>query len=244
MKATRIKEVASQNSIERRTVRAVVQVMVVDSHATEEGSGKFLVHSSSGNTYEVDLGAGTCSCPDFSKREDTLRQSGGCKHQRRVRMAVGIDDVPIELRDRVDPSLRATRNKFVRRSDEDEDAEEAETVEEAARKVVMTDGGQDERHAEGCDDERCAGLATDEKRPELSFACWEQWASRGDHDWSDEIEREPVPASRGEPADIVLERALVEEQQRKEQERAEADREARTTLIENDRRLGVVPRGV
>ncbi|MFK8212178.1 MULTISPECIES: SWIM zinc finger family protein [Haloferax] len=39
---------------------------------------RYDVESSSGNTYEVDIAAGTCSCPDHQKR------GVECKHLRRV----------------------------------------------------------------------------------------------------------------------------------------------------------------
>ncbi|WP_254824640.1 hypothetical protein [Haloglomus halophilum] len=52
--------------------------------------GIYDVESESGNTYRVDLPAETCSCPDWQQREP----DGGCKHLRRVQIAVRAGRVP------------------------------------------------------------------------------------------------------------------------------------------------------
>lgn len=52
--------------------------------------GIYDVRSESGNTYQVDLPAETCSCPDWQQREP----DGGCKHLRRVRIEVQAGRVP------------------------------------------------------------------------------------------------------------------------------------------------------
>lgn len=52
--------------------------------------GIYEVRSESGNTYEVDVAAGTCTCLDWQRREP----DGGCKHFRRVDMAIKAGTVP------------------------------------------------------------------------------------------------------------------------------------------------------
>lgn len=78
-----------------------------------------------------------CDCPDWIHRGDDLGDSG-CKHIRRVRLAVGIDPIPVELLDEVDHCLQNNREKFGAEpgtiSIEDMDAQTVET---------MTDGGRE-----------------------------------------------------------------------------------------------------
>lgn len=52
--------------------------------------GIYEVRSKSGNTYKVDVAAGTCTCLDWQRREP----DGGCKHLRRVDMAIKAGTVP------------------------------------------------------------------------------------------------------------------------------------------------------
>jgi predicted nucleic acid-binding Zn finger protein len=51
------------------------------------------VNSQSGNTYEVDVEARTCSCPDFQKRHESLGEQG-CKHLRRVTLEIRTCQLP------------------------------------------------------------------------------------------------------------------------------------------------------
>lgn len=125
-----------ENSIEKRTHRAVEEAMTVVPHGG--GSSMFDVSSSSGKMYTVSLHDPLgCNCPDWIHRGDDLGDSG-CKHIRRVRLAVGIDPIPVELLDEVDHCLQNNRKKFGAEpgtiSIEDMDAQTAET---------MTDGGRE-----------------------------------------------------------------------------------------------------
>jgi hypothetical protein len=52
--------------------------------------GVYEVHSQSGNTYEVDVVAQSCTCLDWQEREP----EGGCKHLRRVDMEIKTGAVP------------------------------------------------------------------------------------------------------------------------------------------------------
>lgn len=56
MKADRVNAIAEEKNIDRRTIRAPLQEMAIDIHADVDG---IAVHSSSENTYEVNLDAGT-----------------------------------------------------------------------------------------------------------------------------------------------------------------------------------------
>jgi hypothetical protein len=71
----------------RRAQRARDEAMTVSLRRT---GGIYDAQSESGGTYRVDLGAGTCSCPDWQQREP----EGGCKHLRRVRLDVRAGRVP------------------------------------------------------------------------------------------------------------------------------------------------------
>ncbi|MFC7007955.1 SWIM zinc finger family protein [Halalkalicoccus salilacus] len=186
--------------------------MVVDPWSMPDGRGTFEVHSESGNTYLVDLGEGTCSCPDFSKRENELRNSGGCKHQRRVRAAVGIDPIDPALREHADPTLLATRAKFVTDDVADDEPEiEVDAVEQAVReRVVMTDGGHGREHADGCTDARCEGLDAP-GRPELSFECWGVWSAES-HDWTDDDDAgdaDDVTPDEDDMTDLAVEQVVT-----------------------------------
>jgi hypothetical protein len=71
----------------RRARRAREEQMTV---ALRQTGGIYDVHSESGNTYRVDIAGEECSCPDWQEREP----EGGCKHLRRVRLAVRAGRVP------------------------------------------------------------------------------------------------------------------------------------------------------
>ena len=140
---------STENGIEPRTRRACEESMVVVPHGG--GSGMFDVYSESGGEYVVDLRDDVCSCLDFTHREP----AGGCKHIRRVRLELGIEDVPAGVRDEhaapTDVELARRRrgigveeneNESGRESEPEPEPEiEVEPVEQAARAVV-TDGGQ------------------------------------------------------------------------------------------------------
>jgi hypothetical protein len=76
--------------IEPRTRRACEQRMQV----VPEGdcSGRFEVYSANDDeaTYVVDLRTKTCDCPDAEYHSP----AGGCKHVRRVKLGLGLMDVP------------------------------------------------------------------------------------------------------------------------------------------------------
>ena len=64
------------------------QMLVLPVTENEQATGTYTVHKASGSTYEVNLPAGTCECPDH--------QGGGsrCKHLRRTAMAVTETPLP------------------------------------------------------------------------------------------------------------------------------------------------------
>lgn len=108
-------KLASKHShSERRTVRAVREAMAVDAYAHREDTGMFDVHSASGNVYTVDLrrstmGERACIC---ANAQHNLGDGEKCKHERRVRLMLGIDAVPIVLLDDRDPTLEANMKKL------------------------------------------------------------------------------------------------------------------------------------
>lgn len=164
--------------IEPRTVRAVTECMAVDAYAHGDETGMFDAYSASGNTYTVSLRDPLgCTCPDFTRRGDRLGDAG-CKHVRRVRLMLGIDSLPKELADDVDPTLAANRDKFGA-SEPEPDAGDVEATADRA----IADGGQllkeiAEDTADGCphDHPECEGVGARE-RPILCFDCWDNWAS-------------------------------------------------------------------
>ncbi|WP_058365559.1 hypothetical protein [Haloparvum sedimenti] len=72
---------------EPRTRRALSEAIEV--RFGEQGP-RYLVESATGNTYEVDLAAEECTCPDARHRDP----AGGCKHLRRVDIEVRTGTVP------------------------------------------------------------------------------------------------------------------------------------------------------
>lgn len=52
--------------------------------------GIYTVTGESNGTYQVDLLAGTCTCPDYEEREP----EGGCKHVQRVKMELEANTIP------------------------------------------------------------------------------------------------------------------------------------------------------
>lgn len=71
----------------RRALTENMEVRFVDIGAV------YNVRSESGNTYEVDLDKGSCSCPDWRFRGDTLGRQG-CKHLRRTNLEIATGVVP------------------------------------------------------------------------------------------------------------------------------------------------------
>lgn len=80
-------ETESESALDPRTRRAREEDM--DVSLLEKG-GLYEVRSQSGSTYEVDVIAPSCTCPDWQQREPT----GGCKHIRRVDFEIKAEDVP------------------------------------------------------------------------------------------------------------------------------------------------------
>ena len=77
---------ASLDDLAPRTRRAQTERM--DIHLVRAG-GLYGVTTESG-AYQVDVGAGECTCPDWQEREPM----GGCKHLRRVDMEIRAGTVP------------------------------------------------------------------------------------------------------------------------------------------------------
>jgi hypothetical protein len=129
-------------SIDARTVRAATECMATDAYAHGEGSGMFDVYSASDNIYTVSLRDPLgCTCPDFAQRGDQLGDSG-CKHIRRIKMALGIDPIPEELEGEVDGTLITNGEKFTPDTEiKDVEPEPADTTGERAVQVA-TDGGR------------------------------------------------------------------------------------------------------
>jgi hypothetical protein len=73
--------------LDPRTQRAREEDMNVSLLAN---GGIYDVHSQSGNIYEVDVVAQSCTCLDWQEREP----EGGCKHLRRVDMEIKAGAVP------------------------------------------------------------------------------------------------------------------------------------------------------
>ena len=164
-------EKASEYGIAPRTARAAMCALCVDEQATEEGSGEFIVHSASGDAHLVDLPAEHCSCKDMEYNEP----AGGCYHLRRVRMALGIMEVPEELADDVDPCLRNSREKFGAEPEEPEPEVEPISVADAKPdRAVATDGGVVvDRNPEGSTDEKALPeITTEVEAPEQGGAAY------------------------------------------------------------------------
>lgn len=124
---------AAELGIDPRTARAVMCSLTVDPWATAEGSGEFLVHSASGESHVVDLPGETCSCRDMEYHAP----AGGCYHLRRVRLAFGIEDVPLALREHMDRCLENSRRKF----GADPEHEPITVSDAKPTRRVMADGG-------------------------------------------------------------------------------------------------------
>lgn len=78
--------------VEDRTERALTEplsAVSVDGTPLEGDETIVSVVSHSGESYQVDVLEGQCTCPDARHREP----EGGCKHVRRARVALGRDTV-------------------------------------------------------------------------------------------------------------------------------------------------------
>ncbi|MBX0297202.1 hypothetical protein [Haloarcula nitratireducens] len=78
-------------AVDDRTVAALTEVMsVLDSVGrVRNAPGLYLVVSSSGSEYLVDMAEGRCECPD-----DSHRPSVTCTHRRRVEFVIGERPIP------------------------------------------------------------------------------------------------------------------------------------------------------
>lgn len=152
---------ARQEATDQRTLRAATEAMCV--YRADE-PGEFRVLSASNNTYTASLIEGTCTCPDFERRGESL--PNGCKHLQRVEQEAGIREIPDEAGPRADVRVMIAARERV-----------------AARRAgVATDGGQlveseTETGAEietGCPNDHpdCEGIDGRE-RPVLCWECWE-----------------------------------------------------------------------
>ena len=72
---------------EPRTQRAYREPMQV---SLARAGGHYTVYAASGNTYEVDVAAKTCTCNDYRENGP----DGGCKHLRRVDIEIRSNQVP------------------------------------------------------------------------------------------------------------------------------------------------------
>ncbi|MEE6210875.1 hypothetical protein U3A55_12020 [Salarchaeum sp. III] len=80
-----------------RTVRAAGECMVVH----EPAPGLYDVYSEDGSRYRVEPDLGACECGDAQYRDP----EHGCKHLRRVRLAIGAAQLPAGYQGRIDPVL-------------------------------------------------------------------------------------------------------------------------------------------
>jgi hypothetical protein len=123
--------------VEPRTQRAVTGNMVV----VPEGdcTGLFDVYSATDGHNEIytgDLRESRCMCGDYEHR----KPAGGCKHIRRVKLALGIMDVPAALRDEIDECLAHSMAKFGVTTDDDP-VINTNTPDSPDQHAVATDGG-------------------------------------------------------------------------------------------------------
>lgn len=140
----------TKEGIDKRTLRAATESMTVVPYGG--GSSMFDVFSgTNAEPYVVDLRDGLCSCPDFVNREP----AGGCKHQRRVRIEFGIEDVPAELRSEhsspTDVELARRRRGLDQPKPVSIESEAAAYVRHSEARQVATDGGRDLDEADACE---------------------------------------------------------------------------------------------
>lgn len=136
-----------QDSIAKKTIRAATEDMTLDYDGDD-----FIVN----DDYTVFVGLG-CECEDFRWRQP----AGGCKHMRRVRMAIGADRIPTNDELPGDKTVHETvYEQYDRYGPEDDTTERSTpipdggvaietTVEDLARAYVLEiDDSTDEDGAE------------------------------------------------------------------------------------------------
>lgn len=147
--------------IDPRTHRAVTGNMIVVPEG--DASGLFDVYSATdghNEIYTVDLREGRCTCPGA---EYNLTTDEACKHEQRVKLALGIIPVPEALVEEIDEVLANSRAKYGANRDQDRArgpepaaGTPASAAEDTGPEAVATDGGQlvaDDDTAEDEDDQ-------------------------------------------------------------------------------------------
>lgn len=100
-RSTRAETVRSETDLDPRTRRATNEQMDV----LFTGIGTYIIHSESGNQYEVDIFETSCTCPDWQDSTTTAR----CKHIRRIDMEIEAGTVPRPDGRIADPSSASTQ---------------------------------------------------------------------------------------------------------------------------------------
>lgn len=139
------------NRIDPRDVRALTEVMsVLDDIGRARGADDlYLVVSSSGREYLVDICERVCECPDFQHNLPTADGRQTCKHLARVTYETGMRPIPAWVdRDTLDDQLGMHIVASPR----------------IATVTVATDGGRDDKRPDDC--ECPTGLADD------GLVCW------------------------------------------------------------------------
>ena len=140
----------SSIEVDKRTERALTEplsAVSVDGTPLEGDETIVSVVSHSGESYQVDVREGRCTCRDFRHREP----ENGCKHVRRARVALGRDTVDARTLRAVDvddtlgasaPGPRVvTSDGGVVGGDVDDDTDEP-TVREAVEGAEILDEGE------------------------------------------------------------------------------------------------------
>ena len=84
--------------VDTRDVRAATQYLYTVPYAPK----MYEVYSENGTRYVVDIESKACTCKDHQYRNPT----GGCKHVRRVELALGVRELPDSVSpEDVDPLL-------------------------------------------------------------------------------------------------------------------------------------------
>ena len=133
----------AEPTVEPRTRRAIEGCMVV----VPEGdtTGLFDVYSANNGhneIYTVDLREGRCTCPDA---EYNLADEEACKHERRVKLALGIMDLPADPTIEIDGVLAHSREKYGASPASGAHTPASaggDTTPAAGKAAVATDGGQ------------------------------------------------------------------------------------------------------
>ena len=88
MSKQQVKQLESIESLTKRQVRALTEVMTVFGG---EGEIYSVVGENGGGTYTVDPIQGRCTCPDA---KHNLKPNETCKHEHRVKYATGRQQIP------------------------------------------------------------------------------------------------------------------------------------------------------